>query len=135
MARILIAEDDDIVAAILSNALVDAGHAVGVLANGADAFAAIRKKRPDLVVLDCDLPEMKGVLVVERMRCDINLWRIPVLMLTGCRSREDEEIAMFAGANGYLRKPFDPEYVLFRIDEELTARAANEPRTVPRYLA
>lgn len=128
MARILIAEDDAIAAEVLANALLNAGHAVGVLGNGRDALRTIRAKHPDIVILDGDLPEMHGLTVLRDIRHDAALWHMPVLMLTASRSRADEEIAMRAGATGYLRKPFDPDYVLFRIDEALEAHLAlNRP--------
>ena len=122
MARVLIAEDDDLVAEILSNALMDAGHAAGVIADGTQALRTILAQKPDIVLLDCDLPGTHGVSILKQIRLDPNLWRIPVLMLTGCRSRSDEEIALYAGANGYLRKPFDPDYVVYRLEEALASR-------------
>lgn len=124
MARILIAEDDAIAASVLANALMNAGHAVGVLDNGRDALFTIRAKRPDIVILDGDLPEMHGLTVLRDLRHDAQVWHTPVFMLTASRSRADEEIAMRAGATGYLRKPFDPDYVLFRINAALESHLA-----------
>lgn len=128
MARILVAEDDDIAGEILVNALIDAGHAVGLIENGADALRAIRARKPDLVILDCDLPEMHGVTIVKQMRTDKELWAIPVMMLTASCGRVDEEIARMAGADAYLRKPFDPDYIAYRVDEALESlRRPYEP--------
>ncbi|MDE8654027.1 response regulator [Novosphingobium album (ex Liu et al. 2023)] len=121
MARILIADDDDLMGCMLQNALMDAGHAVGLLGNGYDALRTILTMRPHLVILDCDMPEMHGVAVLKHIRCDQALWNLPVLMLTGCRSQSDEDIALYAGANAYLRKPCDPAYVVFRVEEALEA--------------
>jgi DNA-binding response OmpR family regulator len=89
MARILIAEDDAIAASVLANALMNAGHAVGVLGNGRDALLTIRAKRPDIVILDGDLPEMHGLTVLRDLRHDAQVWHTPVFMLTASRSRGD----------------------------------------------
>lgn len=60
MARIIMADDDEIVGEIAQNALIAAGHGVGLLNDGKDMLAVIRAKRPDLVILDCNMPEMNG---------------------------------------------------------------------------
>jgi DNA-binding response OmpR family regulator len=101
MARILIAEDDAIAASVLANALMNAGHAVGVLDNGRDALFTIRAKRPDIVILDGDLP-MHELTVLRDLRHDAQVWHTPVFMLTASRSRADEEIAM-RGRHGLLQ--------------------------------
>ena len=82
MPRIIVAEDDEIVAEIVRDTLIQAGHAVGVVQDGAAALDVIRAKRPDMVILDCSLPSMTGVQIVRQMRIDYDLWEIPALMLT-----------------------------------------------------
>jgi two-component system phosphate regulon response regulator PhoB len=78
------------------------------------------------VILDGDLP-MHGLTVLRDLRHDAQVWHTPVFMLTASRSRADEEIAM-RGRHGLLRKPFDPDYVLFRINEALEAHLVLQPR-------
>lgn len=123
MARIIVAEDDEIVAELVRDALMAAGHGVGVLPTGAQALAVIRARRPDLVILDCNMPELSGLLVLREMRKSGELAGTPVLMLTGRRSDKDETLAMWEGANDYMRKPFDPEELAFRVDELLGTAA------------
>ena len=108
MPRIIVAEDDEIVAEIVRDTLIQAGHAVGVVQDGAAALDVIRAKRPDMVILDCSLPSMTGVQIVRQMRIDYDLWEIPALMLTARVSASDEDLAMYAGADEYMRKPSDP---------------------------
>lgn len=108
MGRIILADDDEIVAELVSEALIDAGHAVGWLSDGRKALEIIRKRPPDLIILDCNMPEMGGVEVLRELRKSIELYDIPVLMLTGRQSESDERIVRYEGANDYLRKPFDP---------------------------
>jgi DNA-binding response OmpR family regulator len=122
MARIIMAEDDDIVAEVASEALGAAGHAVGVLANGQDALATIRARRPDLVILDCNMPGLSGLLVLRQMRDSQELFDTPVLVLTGRQSERDADLAYFEGADDYMRKPFDPDELVFRVGELLEKR-------------
>ena len=120
MPRIIVAEDDEIVAEIVRDTLIQAGHAVGVVQDGAAALDVIRAKRPDMVILDCSLPSMTGVQIVRQMRIDYDLWEIPALMLTARVSASDEDLAMYAGADEYMRKPFDPKKPLATVDVLLT---------------
>ncbi|HEX8414943.1 MAG TPA: response regulator transcription factor [Sphingomicrobium sp.] len=124
MARIIMAEDDEIVGEVVQDAMMSAGHALGLLTNGADALAVIQARRPDLVILDCNMPEMSGLLVLRQMRESPELCDIPVLMLTGRRSERDTEIAFYEGADDYMKKPFDPQELVFRVNELLE----NKPR-------
>jgi DNA-binding response OmpR family regulator len=131
MARIIIADDDEIVGEIARDALLAGGHGVGLLTNGRDALSVIKARRPDLVILDCNMPDLSGLLVLREMRNSVELCEIPVLMLTGRQSERDVELAMYEGAGDYVKKPFDPEELLFRVDELLAKRhkgGASKPR-------
>lgn len=122
MARIILAEDDEIVAELVRDVLMGAGHGVGVLPTGAQALAVIRSRMPDLVILDCNMPEMSGLLVLREMRNSPKLAGIPVLMLTGRRSEKDVSLAMYDGANDYMKKPFDPDELVFRVEDLLAPK-------------
>ncbi|MBO9714275.1 response regulator transcription factor [Sphingomonas sp.] len=119
MARIIIAEDDEIVGQIAQDALIAAGHGAGVVGNGVEALRVIKARRPDLVILDCNMPELSGVLLVQELRKMPEFAKLPVMMLTGRRGERDEELARFAGADDYMKKPFDPDELVFRVDELL----------------
>ncbi len=122
MARIIIADDDDIVGEIASAALTASGHIVGLVFDGRAAFAAIRAKRPDLVILDCNMPELSGIMVLHEMRNNQELCETPVLMLTARRSESDVQVARYEGASDYMKKPFDPDELVFRANELLNKR-------------
>lgn len=126
MARIIMADDDEIVGEIAQEALIAAGHGLGLLPDGKEAIAIIRNKKPDLVILDCNMPEMSGLLVLRTMRDSIDLCEIPVLILTGRRSEQDVELAMYEGANDYLKKPFDPDELVFRVEQLLKKHSARQ---------
>lgn len=127
MARIIIVEDDELVGEIARDALFAAGHGVGLLANGKEALSVIKARRPQLVILDCNVPELSGLLILREMRQSIDLCRIPVLILTGRRSDSDVAIAMNDGANDYMKKPFDPDELVFRVEELLKKQKPSQP--------
>lgn len=124
MARIIIAEDDEIVSEIVRETLTKEGHVVGVVENGTDAVQAIRVKRPDLVILDCNMPELSGMGVLREIRTALALYDTPVLMLTGRQSARDVDLAFNQGADDYMKKPFDPEELVFRVEQLLDNRRA-----------
>ncbi|MBX7484077.1 response regulator transcription factor [Qipengyuania qiaonensis] len=138
MSRIIVAEDDELVGEIVRDTLIQAGHAVGVVESGADALSVIRAKRPDMVILDCNLPGMTGVQIVQQMRIECDLWDIPVLMLTARTSTTDEDLALYAGANDYMRKPFYPQQLVTTVNrilqEEQHRRDAGNQRTKARAI-
>lgn len=122
MARVIIAEDDELVGDIVCNALHASGHGVGVLTNGIEALKIIRFKKPDLVILDCNMPGLSGVLVLREMRKSVDLYAIPVLVLTGRQSARDVELVMYEGADDYMKKPFDPDELVFRVNQLLAKK-------------
>lgn len=123
MARIIIADDDELVGEIALDALHARGHGAGLVKDGAEALRVVRAKKPDLLVLDCNMPGLSGVLVLRELRNTPALCDLPVLMLTGRRSAADVELAMFAGADDYMKKPFDPDELVFRVEELLAKHA------------
>ncbi len=123
MARIIYVEDDEVVGELVKETLMNEGHAVGVIPDGETALKVIGQKRPDLIILDAGLPMMGGLEVLSNLKRTDALYQIPVLMLTGRRSKSDEQIAFFTGATEYLRKPFDPEELVMIVDELLKSAA------------
>jgi DNA-binding response OmpR family regulator len=129
MARIIMADDDEIVCEIVSDALRAHGHAVGFVGNGEDAVRVITARQPDLVILDCNMPRLPGMLALRAMRDSVELWDTPVLMLTGSTSEQDKSLAHYEGANDYMTKPFDPDELVFRVEQLLAARAVRKKAT------
>ena len=126
MALILIADDDEIVVGIVREALSTCGHIVGALDDGQPVLGVVEFKRPELVILDCSMPVLSGIEALRQIRTSRTCFGTPVLMLTARRSSADEEIAMRSGANDYLRKPFDPDQLVSRV--EILLRRAEERR-------
>lgn len=129
MALIFYAEDDPLMGELVQATLLDAGHAVGVLGDGEDALRALRRRKPELAIVDMAMPQMSGSELIKIVRRDPELYDIPILVLTARRSAEDEAIARQAGANGYLRKPFEPERLVSMVDQLL---GWSRTRTAPK---
>jgi DNA-binding response OmpR family regulator len=127
MALIIIADDDPLVGDIVRYTLSERGHIVGVVTNGLDALRVVETKQPDLVILDCSMPGIGGVDVLRQLRVSRTSFDVPILMLTARSGRDDEEIALRAGADDYLRKPFDPAELLAIVDHMLAKAELGRP--------
>ncbi len=103
--RILVVEDDKVLADALSRTLVQAAHAVDIVASGDDADHAVALGIYDLVILDIGLPGMSGLDVLRRLRARKST--LPVLLLTALDTLEDRVRGLDLGADDYLAKPFD----------------------------
>ena len=111
--RVLIAEDDAELNALIASALMDAGYAVDRFRDGVDAEFAGQTESFDAAVVDLGLPQLDGLTVLRRWR-DAGR-NFPVLILTA-RSRWHDKLAGFdAGADDYLTKPFDLQELVIRI--------------------
>jgi two-component system response regulator MprA len=128
-ARILVVDDDPMLAAALRRPLAYEGYEVLVAASGEEALARVAEQAPDLVVLDVLLPGMDGLAVCRRLR---QAGDTPVLMLTA-RSEVPERVAGFeAGADDYLGKPFAFEELLLRV-KALLRRGRNGAASELRF--
>ena len=107
MARVILADDDPVIGQLVASVLLNAGHAVGWVADGDTALSVMRARPPHLTIVDCGMPGMSGVQLVRTMRGDDQLCGVPVLTLTARQSDSDERLAFAAGADDYVRKPVD----------------------------
>jgi two-component system OmpR family response regulator len=107
--KILVVEDDSVLAAALTRALNQTAYTVDLAENGSEANSALDSAEYDLVVLDLALPKVDGLAVLGRLR-DRRV-RVPVLVLSARDSLEDRVKGLDAGADDYMTKPFDlPEF-------------------------
>ncbi len=123
MAHILIVDDDVIIAEVASEALINAGHACGWVTSGMQALHVLKHRRPDVLLLDQDMPDMTGSQVLRQLRNSPEFYDMPIIMFSAIVGRRDEELAMFAGATDYIRKPFKPDELAWRIEHVLASRA------------
>jgi two-component system OmpR family response regulator len=107
--RILVGEDDAILAAALTRALTQSAYAVDLVEDGEAANHALAGTTYDLVVLDITLPKIDGLSVLRRLRDRRS--QVPVLILTARDTLEDRVTGLDLGADDYMTKPFDlPEF-------------------------
>ena len=123
--RILIAEDDHLIADGLSRSLRQAGYAVDWAANGLDAESALMTASYDLLILDLGLPKLSGLDVLKRLRSRNS--PLPVLILTALDGTGDRVKGLDFGADDYMVKPFELAELEARV-RALTRRSAG---TVP----
>ncbi len=123
MKTVLVVDDEPKIVQLARDYLEHAGFDVVTAADGRAALDQLRKRRPDLVVLDLGLPELDGLDVTRSIRRDSNL---PIIMLTARDDEVDKLLGLELGADDYLTKPFSPRELVARVKAVLrrTERAA-----------
>jgi two-component system, OmpR family, phosphate regulon response regulator PhoB len=129
MARILIADDDELIAELASEVLIDAGFACGWVTTATAAWTCVQKKRPDLLLLDQSMPGESGMTLLRRLRRSSVLYDLPVMMFTAMNGEQDQLQAIYAGAQDFISKPFDPVNLVARVRRILKLRG-DRPRHV-----
>lgn len=115
--RILVVDDEESLADMLSTALRFAGYEVDSVPTGLDALHAVKTTPPDLIILDVNLPDIDGFEVCRRIRNDG--FTSPVIFLTARDSTDDLRTGFGGGGDDYLTKPFNLEELSLRIEAVL----------------
>ncbi|MCB1287299.1 MAG: response regulator transcription factor [Mycobacterium sp.] len=121
--RILVVDDEAVLAEMVSMALRYEGWEIATAGDGASAVAAARELRPDAVVLDVMLPDMSGLEVLAKLREQTP--GLPVLLLTAKDAVEDRIAGLTAGGDDYVTKPFSLEEVVLRLRSLLRRTGAS----------
>jgi two-component system phosphate regulon response regulator PhoB len=124
--RILVVEDEPDITEVLEFNLERAGFKVEAEARGDTALEAIRKRPPDLLVLDLMLPGLDGLELARILKRDPALARLPIVMLTARGEELDRIVGLELGADDYIAKPFSPREVVLRIKAVLRRRTGSE---------
>jgi two-component system cell cycle response regulator len=126
---VLVAEDSRTLRSILRGQLREHGYRVVEAHDGAEAVTVCRQERPDVVLLDVEMPLMDGHLVLASIKRDPALVDVPVVFVTARVTTEDVVQGLDLGAHDYLRKPFEPSELLARVHAALrTKRLQDELR-------
>jgi len=105
--RILLSEDYELLEAV----------------NAADALTVLEKSKPDLILMDINMPDMDGYTLTARIKTIPGFERVPILALTANVMRGDKEKTLEAGCDGYIQKPLDIDQLLREIERFLVRRA------------
>jgi DNA-binding response OmpR family regulator len=117
--KVLIADDEPNILISLEFLMQREGHAVSVARDGDEALAAIRRDRPNLVLLDVMMPGKSGFDVCQAVRADPDLAGVKILMLTAKGRDTDLAKGTALGADAYVTKPFSTQELAARVRELL----------------
>ena len=114
--NVLLVEDNVVQRTVLAGQLRMAGHRPVAVATGEEALAAARASRPDVIILDLELPGIDGLKVCQMVKADPALARIPVAILTARTAVDDRLMGLSQGADDFLTKPLDPRELVLRLE-------------------
>jgi two-component system, cell cycle response regulator DivK len=118
--RILIVEDEEDNRRIVRDLLQASNYQLTEVENGEDAIAAVTRERPDLILMDIQLPVMDGYEATRRMKADPSLSSIPIVAVTSSYALDGaQEKARAAGFDDFIPKPYSPRQLLAKIRQFL----------------
>ena len=121
---VMIVDDSVTVRKVTSRLMVRQGFAVATAKDGVDALNQLQTLRPDVVLLDIEMPKMDGFEVLRSVRRDQNLKDLPIIMITSRTGEKHKQRAMELGVNQYLGKPFQEAKLLATIEEVIESAKA-----------
>jgi two-component system, cell cycle response regulator DivK len=117
--RILVVEDQDDNRRILRDLLTASGYELIEAVDGEQGVTAAQQERPDLILMDIQLPGIDGYEVTRRIKANEALRHIPIIAVTSYALSGDDQKAFEAGCDAYVTKPFSPRGLLAKIREYL----------------
>lgn len=119
--RILVIDDNDLSRVLLYDVLTQYGFTVRVAANGAEGLRMAQEERPDLILMDIQMPVMNGLEAGRLLRSDPRTQGIVILALSSSNLLEDQDDFFLTGFDGYIAKPFNirelPEIIMKYLPE------------------
>ena len=113
--RILVVEDQKDDRQIIRDMLAGTDYEITEVEDGERALAAVAKERPDLILMEIQLPSMDGYEAMRRIRTDPALLSIPIIAVTSYAPNEEEQKARAAGCDDFVSKPYSPRLLLAKI--------------------
>jgi DNA-binding response OmpR family regulator len=114
--RVLVVDDDAITRMLVKLLLEREKFEVLEAANGRDGVEIAKRERPDLMLVDLNMPEMDGYQAITNLRKDLSLATLPIVVLTSEEGPGIERRVLELGADDYMLKPFDPDVLLSRVN-------------------
>jgi CheY-like chemotaxis protein len=116
-ALILLAEDEYTTTLLVTDFLQMSGYRVISAETGVRAIEQAKAEKPDVILMDIQMPEMDGLAAIEHLRADAELAGVPIIALTALAMAGDRERCLAAGANDYFSKPIDLSRLAMCIDK------------------
>jgi two-component system cell cycle response regulator DivK len=117
--RILVIEDQEDNRRIVRDLLTSVGYEILEAVNGEEGVSRAEADRPDLILMDIQLPGLDGYEATRRIKANPALHQIPIIAVTSYALSGDDVKAYDAGCNGYIAKPFSPRALLAKVREFL----------------
>lgn len=126
-ASILVVEDEADIADLVAYNLQKAGFETALAPDGRSAFAAIKRRQPDLILLDLMLPDADGMDICKNVRSNEKTRHVPIIMVTAKGEEIDRVVGLELGADDYMVKPFSPRELILRVKAVLRRTKPPEP--------
>mgnify|MGYP001607730987 CR=1 FL=1 len=130
-ARILIVDDNPANLKLAADVLGFDGYHVETVENAAGALEALRRQRPDLILMDIAMPGMDGLALTRLLKADPATQLIPVVALTASAMKGDERRTRAAGCDGYISKPIDTRTFSGQVADYVSRGAVARPDSLP----
>ena len=118
-AYILVVEDNEYNLELVQYLLDMCGYRVAVARNGEEGLAEVRRRQPDLILTDLQMPVLDGYQMLEQLRQDPVFAAIPVIAVTAFSMRGDEQRIRASGFDDYIAKPIDPETFIAQVEQRM----------------
>ncbi len=129
MAHILVVDDEPEIVKMVGRLMEGKGHRVSTARDGEEALAAVERERPDLLIIDLNLPKLDGFEVTRRLRAASATRELPIVMMTAAfPTVADADRGLTAGADEYVVKPFLREVLLHNVERLLAAKGGGQAR-------
>ena len=122
--KIVVSDDDATLREILQELFLDRGHAVHGASDGEEALPLILREKPDLLILDLNMPLRDGLEVMKELKRHPDLDRMKILIVSGSQNKGDRLLCEALGAHGFIAKPFNCEELVLRVDALLQEGAS-----------
>ena len=126
MANVVLIVDDDPRSMKLSYDLLKVcGYTTLTASDGQQAVEMAKTHKPDLILMDIQLPVMDGLTATNLIKADVHTRDIPIIAATAYAMKSDEKKVFEAGCNGYITKPIDIQVLLMTVEKHLSCKAPN----------
>lgn len=122
LQTILVADDEEDVRELVAYRLTRSGYGVVEAIDGQQALELARDRKPDLAVLDVMMPRLDGYELTRKLRAEESLRSLPIILLTASAQENDVSRGFEAGADDYMKKPFNPDELVARVRAVLGRR-------------